>query len=94
MCMAELAGHYDGQLSHERACGVGDLHDTSPVSERLYHRAVRVQHYGGSWGLNVYVAACGAQGLTHDARGIKPCLTCFPNHPELLQTWKEWHGTP
>lgn len=90
--MAELADHYDGPLSHERACGVGDSGDASPAPERLYHRAVRIQEHGRSRALNLYAAACGAKSLTHESRGIRPCLTCFPNHPELLQTWKEWHG--
>ncbi len=94
VCMTELADHYDSPFGHERACGVGDLHDPASAVERLYHRAVRVEHHGGSWSLNVYAAACGATGLTHTARGIKPCLTCFPNHPELLENWKRWHKIP
>lgn len=92
VCLDRLVKNYDSQLGHEMACSVTDITDTRSSDERVYHRAERVQYYGGSWSLNVYVAACGETGLTRAGRGRKPCLTCFPNHPELMQAWKEGHG--
>lgn len=91
ICLDRLVGHYDSQLGHEMACSVGSIRSTAPASERLYHRAAEVQHYAGSWDLNVYRAQCGTEGLTRGSRGREPCLTCFPNHPELMQKWREGH---
>jgi hypothetical protein len=74
VCFDRLADHYEPQ-GHRKVCGV-----TSPLAtegERVFHRAARVQFYGGSWSLNVYVAQCGVTDLTNGSRGSVPCRKCF-----------------
>lgn len=74
VCFDARAELYE-PVGHRRVCGVVSLQD--PAHGRVFHRAQRVQYYGGSWDLNVYVAQCGVTNLTNHGRGSVPCPECF-----------------
>jgi hypothetical protein len=62
-------------VGHRSVCGVINLHE--PAGSRAFHRASRVQYYGGSWSLNVYISQCGLTNLVNSGRGSTPCPECF-----------------
>lgn len=74
VCFDRLADHYE-PVGHRSVCGVINLHE--PAGDRTFHRAARVQYYGGSWDLNVYIAECGMTNLVNGGRGSTPCSECF-----------------
>lgn len=78
VCHDGLADRYEPGL-HRQVCGVTDLSSalSSPADKLVFHRALQVQHYGGSWSLNVYKSKCGLTGLTGGSRGSEPCSACF-----------------
>jgi hypothetical protein len=59
---------------HRSACGVTT---GSSDARSIFHRASKVQYFGGSWGLNVYIAECGTTNLTNGNKGRIPCPDCF-----------------
>jgi hypothetical protein len=74
VCFDSRAEMYE-PVGHRAVCGVTSLHE--PVQGLMYHRAARVQYYGGSWDLNVYIAECGITNLVNGSRGLVPCPECF-----------------
>lgn len=74
VCFDARAELYE-PVGHRKVCGVVSLQD--PAHDRVFHRAQRVQCYGGSWDLNVYAAQCGVTNLTNHGRGSVPCSECF-----------------
>lgn len=74
VCFDSRASIYE-PVGHRLACGVINLHEAA--GSRTFHRAARVQYYGGSWDLNVYIAECGVTNLVNGGRGSTPCSECF-----------------
>lgn len=78
VCHDGLADRYEPGI-HRQVCGVVDLSSafSSTADGPVFHRALKVQHYGGSWSLNVYRSKCGLAGLVSGSRGSVPCSACF-----------------
>lgn len=74
VCFDARADLYE-PIGHRQVCGV--TASGAPAPDRVFHRAARVQHHGGSWDLNVYVAQCGVTNLTNGSRGSIACSECF-----------------
>lgn len=74
VCFDSRASYYE-PAGHRAVCGVTSLHE--PTQGLVFHRAARVQYYGGSWDLNVYIAECGVTNLVNGSRGSVPCPECF-----------------
>lgn len=60
---------------HRRMCAVTSAAD--PSGGGLFHRALSVQHEGGTPDLNVYVGKCGATNLIKSGVARKLCEPCF-----------------
>lgn len=74
VCFDSRADHYE-PVGHRAVCGVVNIHHA--VRGLVFHRASRVQYYGGSWDLNVYFSQCGLTNLVNGSRGSVPCPECF-----------------
>lgn len=74
VCFDARASQYE-PVGHRAVCGVINLHESAGT--RVFHRAARVQYYGGSWSLNVYIAECGVTNLVSGSRGSIACSKCF-----------------
>jgi|SRR6188768_3020166 len=74
VCFDSRAEMYE-PVGHRAVCGVVNIHHA--VRGLMYHRASRVQYYGGSWDLNVYFSQCGLTNLVNGSRGSVPCPECF-----------------